>query len=78
MLVTKQLTVAFYSVEKNTMEVNGYSQLSGNQHSSTYLLLCSTKEKTWSHFLTMTFASISPNLLLVVSKVVVKFRYGVD
>ncbi len=32
MLVTKQLPVAidFYSLEKNTMEVNGYQQLFGN------------------------------------------------
>ncbi len=31
MLVTKQLTVAidFYSMENNTMEVNGYHQLIG-------------------------------------------------
>ncbi len=31
MLVTKQLMVAidFYSMEKNTMEVNGYRQLEG-------------------------------------------------
>jgi len=36
-----QLTVA---IRKNTMEVNGYRQLSGYQHSLKYLLLCSTEE----------------------------------
>ncbi len=36
MLETKKLTVAidFHSIEKNTMEVNGYRQLFGYQHSS--------------------------------------------
>ncbi len=36
MLVTKQLTVAidFHSMGKNTMEVSGYRQLFGYQHSS--------------------------------------------
>ncbi len=39
MLATKQLTVAidFHSEERNTMEVNGYRQLSGYQHYSKYL-----------------------------------------
>ncbi len=30
---------------KNTMEIDGYQQLFGYQHSSKYLLLCSTKNK---------------------------------
>ncbi len=35
-MVTKQLTVAidFHSMEKYNMEVNGYRQLFGYQHSS--------------------------------------------
>ncbi len=33
----------FHSMEKNTMEVNGYQQLFGYQHSSKYLLLCSAE-----------------------------------
>ncbi len=38
MLVTNQLTEAidFNSIEKNTMEVNGYRQLFGYQHSSKF------------------------------------------
>ncbi len=52
MLVTKELTVAidFYSIEKNTMEVNGYRQMFGYQHSSKYLLLCLREKRfgtTW-------------------------------
>ncbi len=45
--VTKQLMVAidFHSIFFHTMDVNGYSQLFGNQLSSEYLLLCLTKEK---------------------------------
>ncbi len=36
LLLTKQLMVAidFYSIFNHTMEVNGYQQLFGNQHSS--------------------------------------------
>ncbi len=47
MLETKHLTVAidFHSIEKNTMEINGYHQLFGFQHSSKYLLLCSAEER---------------------------------
>ncbi len=47
LLVTKQLMVAidFYSIFNHTMEVNGYHQLFGNQHSSKYPLLCSTEDR---------------------------------
>ncbi len=43
MLVAQQLTVPidFHSMEKNIMEVNGYQQMFGYQHSPKYLLLCS-------------------------------------
>ncbi len=37
---------------KNTMEVNGYHQLFGNQHSSKYLLLCSAEERNSYRFRT--------------------------
>ncbi len=38
--VTKQVTAAidFHSMGKNTMEVNGYQQMFGYQHSSKYLV----------------------------------------
>ncbi len=38
--VTKQVMVAidFHSMGKNTMEVNGYQQMFGYQHSSKYLV----------------------------------------
>ncbi len=48
MLETKQLPVDidFHSIFfPHTMEVNGYSQLFDDQHSSKYLLLCSTEEE---------------------------------
>ncbi len=47
MLVTKQLTVTniFHSMGENTMEVNGYHQLSGYQNSSKYLILFSAEER---------------------------------
>ncbi len=47
MLLAEQLTVAidFCSIEQNTMEVSGYRQWLGLQHSSKYLLLCSTEEE---------------------------------
>ncbi len=40
------LTVAIdsHGIFHPTMEVNGYRQLSGSQHSSNFLLLCSTQE----------------------------------
>ncbi len=52
MCVTEQLTVAidFNSTEKNTMEVNGYKKLFGCQHSSNYLLLCSTEDRNSYRF----------------------------
>ncbi len=59
MLVAKELTVAidFCSMEKTTMEANGYYQMFGYQHYSKYLLLCSTAEgkkwrvpKCWQNF----------------------------
>jgi len=54
MLVTKQLMVAIVGKKnKNTMEVNGYRQLSGYQHSSEYLLLCPTEERNSYRFGTM-------------------------
>ncbi len=37
--------IDFHSMDKNTMEVNGYRQLFGYQHSSKYLLLCLTEER---------------------------------
>jgi len=45
MFLIKQLSVAidFHSMEKNTMEINGYRQLFVYQHSSKYLFLCSTE-----------------------------------
>ncbi len=54
MLVTKQLTVAtdFHSIFPHTMEVNGYRQLFGYQHSSKYLILCSAAEKDSYRFAT--------------------------
>ncbi len=47
MLATKQLTVAidFHSEERNTMEVNGYRQLSGYQHYSKYLFFLFFKRR---------------------------------
>ncbi len=61
MLVTKQLLVAtdLWNIFFHTMEVNGYHQLFGYQHSSKYLLLCSTEQRssyrcgatwTWTKF----------------------------
>ncbi len=48
MLVTNQLMVAidfhFLFFFLNTMEVNCYCQLTGCQHSTKYLILCSTEE----------------------------------
>ncbi len=48
MQVNKQLMVViyFHSMEKkNTLEVNGYRQLFGYQHSSKYRLVCSKEER---------------------------------
>ncbi len=53
MLVTKHLTVAIdvYSMGgKNTMKVNGDHQLFGYQHSSKYILLCSTEQRNSYRF----------------------------
>ncbi len=46
MPATRQLTVAidFHSMDKNTIEVNGCRQLFAQQHSSKYIILCSTEE----------------------------------
>ncbi len=47
--VIKQLTVTidFHSMEKNTMQVNGYQQLFGFQHPLKYLHLCSSEERNY-------------------------------
>jgi len=52
MLVTRQLTVAidFHSIFFFLLEVNGYRQLSGYQHSIKYLLLCSIEERSSYRF----------------------------
>ncbi len=56
MLVTKQLLVTsdvhrfFFYFFFYIMRVNGYSQLFGYQHSSKYLLLCSTEERNSCSF----------------------------
>ncbi len=45
MLVTRQLTVAidFHSISSHILQVSGYQQLSGYQHSSN-IFLCSIRE----------------------------------
>ncbi len=48
MLVSKLLApIDFYSINFffHTMDVSGYSQLFGYQHSSEYLLLCSAEDR---------------------------------
>ncbi len=49
MWINRELTVVIdlHNMEKNTMEVNGYRQLLGNQHSSKYLLQCSAERKSY-------------------------------
>ncbi len=37
--------IDFHWMDKNTMEVNGYRQLFGYQHSSKYIILCLTEER---------------------------------
>ncbi len=51
MLLTQLMeTIDFHCTGKNTMEVNGYRQLSGYQHSSEYLILRSTEERNSYRF----------------------------
>jgi len=55
MLITKQLMypIDFHSIFLPTIEFNGVHQLSGYQHSSKYLPLCSAEERNSYRFETI-------------------------
>ena len=48
--VDSSLAIDFHSIFFPTMEVNGFRQLSGYQHSSKYLLFTSTEERNSYRF----------------------------